>query len=238
MRSFIIHMAGDEKRAPNARQLAAVLPDAEIVDAVVGRDLIRDDPGRLHSGDLHRPRYPFPLRPAEFGVFESHRKCWRRIIDDGSDYALIAEDDLAVDPARFGRALNLVAANMTTDMYVRLPVKQSERPVQVVARDGDMSLILPRVIGLQCICQIVGRDAAARLLALTDGIDRPVDTFLQMHWITGQPVHTLLGAGNQEVAARLGGSTIQIRPPLRTKPAREARRAWYRAQVSLRPQSA
>ena len=238
MRSFIIHMQGDARRAPNARKLQSLLPCAEIVEAVVGRDIVETEHHRIHPGDLHRPHYPFPIRPAELGVFESHRRCWQRIIDEGLDFALIVEDDLAIDPDRFGVALELVAAHATPGMYVRLPVKQRESPVQVLAAAGGMQLVLPRVIGLQCICQVVGRDAAARLLALGSDIDRPVDTLIQMHWVTGQPVHALLGSGNREIAHELGGSTIQTKPPLLSRPQREVLRAIYRAQVALRPQRA
>ncbi len=238
MRSFIIHMNGDERRAPNARRLRSLLPGAEIIEAVVGRDIFEGARGRIHPGTLYRPHYPFVLRPAELGVFESHRRCWQRIIDEGLDFALIVEDDLAIDPDRFGAALELVATHATPGMYVRLPVKQREAPAQVLASSGRMQLILPRMIGLQCICQVVGRDAAARLLALGPDIDRPVDTLIQMHWVTGQPVHALLGSGNREIAHELGGSTIQTKPPLLSKPRREVLRAWYRAQIALRPQKA
>lgn len=236
MRTFIIHMAASAARRPNAEALRAALPAAEIVAAVDGAA-----PGRIadvaaHPGNLYRPHYPFALRPAEIGVFESHRACWRRIVAEGLDRAIIVEDDLAIDPDRFARALALLRDHAGAGMYIRLPVKQSERPARILAAAGDLRLALPRTIGLQCICQVVGRHAARRLLAATDRIDRPVDTLLQMHWVTGQPVHTLLGTGNREIAARIGGSTIQQKIPASARLRREIRRARYRAQVALRPQ--
>ena len=151
MRSFIIHLPGDSKRAPNVDQLCRDLPDAHIVDAVNGRDPAQIAHVRPHPGNLIRPRYPFALTPAEIGVFQSHRACWQRILDDGLEYALIAEDDLAVDLPRLARALDLIRHHATPDMYIRLPVKARETATQELARDGDMALILPRVIGLQCI---------------------------------------------------------------------------------------
>jgi GR25 family glycosyltransferase involved in LPS biosynthesis len=236
VRSFIIHMSASVARAPNARALLAALPEAELIEAVDGRDAAAVAGVVSHPGTLLRPRYPFPLRPAEIGVFQSHRKCWQRIVDGDLDHAIVAEDDLSIDPPQFDRALALIAQTMSPEMVVRLPVKQRERPAQVLASDGDLRLILPKVIGLQCICQVVGRAAAERLLAATEEIDRPVDTALQMHWATGQPVHTLLGTGNREIASQIGGSTIQTKTRASGKLAREIRRAWYRAQVALRPQ--
>lgn len=235
MRSFIIHMSSSTARRPNAERLLQDLPQAELVEAVDGRDPKQVVGVQVHPGNLFAPAYPFALRPPEIGVFLSHRKCWQRLIDSEDDFALIAEDDLAVSPERLARALALVDAHGTTDMYIRLPVKDRERPGRVLAEDGDMRFILPRVIGLQCICQVVGREAARRLLAVTEEIDRPVDTFLQMHWVTGQPVHALLPNGNREIASEIGGSTIQVKPR-EGKLAREVNRALYRAQLLLHPQ--
>lgn len=236
MQSLIIHMSSSTARRANAERLRDTLPGAELIEAVNGRDPQRVPDVAPQDGTLHRPHYPFALRPAEIGVFESHRRCWRRIVESGWEYAIITEDDLRVDPARLDRALTLIRAHGTPEMYIRLPVKQRETPADTLATDGDMALILPRVIGLQCICQVVGRGAAARLLAATDRIDRPVDTLLQMHWITGQPVHAILGTGNAEIAGQIGGSTIQTKTRASGKLAREVKRAIYRTQVALHPQ--
>ncbi|SFT35662.1 Glycosyltransferase involved in LPS biosynthesis, GR25 family [Sedimentitalea nanhaiensis] len=213
-----------------------MLPQAELIEAVDGRNQTSIPDVATLPGNLHRPHYPFPLRPAEIGVFQSHRRCWQTIVDRGWDWALIAEDDLQVDPEKLATALDLVARHGSVDMYVRLPVKARETPAQVLGSAGDMQFILPRVIGLQCICQVVGRHAAARLLAVTAAIDRPVDTLLQMHWVTGQPIHAILPNGNAEVAHQIGGSTIQVKTRAAGKLLRELNRAWYRAQVALRPQ--
>lgn len=237
MHSLIIHMSSSTARRPNAERLRDDLPNAELIEAVDGRAPDRAPDVAALPGDLHRPHYPFPLRPAEIGVFESHRRCWRKLVEAGWDYALITEDDLQIDPARLDRALAMIRDHASPEMYIRLPVKQREKPVHVLASDNDMQFILPRVIGLQCICQVVGRDAAARLLVATDKIDRPVDTLLQMHWITGQTVHTILGAGNAEIACQIGGSTIQTKTRASGKLTREFKRALYRTQVALRPQT-
>ncbi|OUS35891.1 glycosyl transferase family 25 [Rhodobacterales bacterium 56_14_T64] len=239
MRSFIIHMSSSTARRHNAEQLCASLPNGELVEAVNGRDPQQINSVDLHPGSLYRPHYPFALRPAEIGVFQSHRKIWQMIVDQNLDYALITEDDLQIDPLRFASALQILRTHATADSYIRLPVKQREKPAQVLAEQDGQYLILPKTIGLQCICQVVGGKAAQRLLAATSSIDRPVDTFLQLHWLTNQPVHALLGVGNREVAAQIGGSTIQSHIPARHKLARELKRGLYRARLwaqSQKPQ--
>ncbi|WP_171133612.1 MULTISPECIES: glycosyltransferase family 25 protein [unclassified Ruegeria] len=236
MRSFVIHMSSSTARRANADRLCAQLPNAELFEAVNGRDPQQIAGVDVFPGTLHRPHYPFPLRPAEIGVFESHRAIWRKMVEDHIDLAVITEDDLGLDPGRLAKALDLLTPIATPDHYIRIPVKQREVPAEVLAEKDDLRLILPKVIGLQCVCQLVGRRAAERLLAATDQIDRPVDTFLQMHWITGQPIHALQGSGNREVAQEIGGSTIQTKPPMSDKLTREVKRALYRAKLHLHPQ--
>ncbi len=236
MRSFIIHMSSSTARRANADALVEQLPNAELSEAVNGRDPAEIADVQCHPGDLFKPRYPFVLRPAEIGVFQSHRRIWRKLVAEDIDLAIITEDDLAIDPVRFAQTLDLLKGHATVDSYIRLPVKQRETPAQLITERGELKLLLPRIIGLQCICQVVGREAARRLLAVTDQIDRPVDTLLQMHWITGQPVHTVLGTGNQEVAAQIGGSTIQTKIRPSGKLGREWKRGVYRAHLALRPQ--
>lgn len=234
MRSFIIHMRGDLKRRENARHLLATLPEARIADAVVGKDAmatVATAPGTLYS-----PHYPFPLNPGEVGCFLSHRQCWQRIIDDGLEYALIAEDDLCVDPAPWPEVMDLIHSHASPDTYIRIPAKDRERPLGDVARRDNARLFLPRVIGLQTVLQVVGCNAAQRLLAASETLDRPVDTFVQMHWITGQPVHTILPNGIGELTGELGGSTIQKKTRAGNALTREIKRTWYRAQVDMRPQ--
>ncbi len=237
MRSFIIHMPDSTARQANAERLCDDLPSGALFDAVNGRDPTQIAGVKYHGGDLHSPNYPFALRPAEIGVFQSHRRIWQKMVDEGIELALITEDDLQIDPVLFPKALELLLRHATPDHYIRLPVKQRETPAKVLEDQDGLQLILPRVIGLQCICQCVGRHAAARLLKATQEIDRPVDTFLQMHWITQQPVHALLGTGNQEVAAQIGGSTIQQKTPKKGKLTRELKRAFYRTRIAARPQT-
>ncbi len=233
---MIIHMSASVARRPNVDRLLRDLPDAQVVEAVNGRDPAQIAHVQTFRGELHKPAYPFALKAAEIGVFQSHRKCWQLIVDQGWDYAMIVEDDLAISPPDMKQARGLIAQHMTPDMYLRLPPKLREVPSQIIAEDGTMRLILPKWIGLQCCCQVVGRRAAERLLAGSDGIDRPIDTWLQMHWVTGQPIHTLLPNGLSEIAGQIGGSTIQQKTRTSGKLMRELQRAWYRLQVKLRPQ--
>ncbi len=233
MHSLIVHMSSATRRRANVEVLLQTLPDAQVIEAVRGADA-GVTPA---NGDIHQPHYPFPIGAGEVGCFLSHRACWQRIVDEGWDYALIAEDDLALDPSHWPHVQALIAGHATADSFIRIPAKDRETAAQVVASDGPCTLMLPRIIGLQTVFQVVGRDAAVRLLAVTDVPDRPVDTFLQMHWVHGQPVHTILPNGVRELTADLGGSTIQKKTRTSGKLMREINRWRYRRAVAARPQT-
>jgi len=235
MRSYIIHMNGDQKRQANAKALLGSLPNARIADAVSGKDVLASGQVHIENGTLYDPPYPFALSPGEVGCFLSHRACWKRIVKDDLDYALIVEDDLALDPDIWPDVLRLIERNATPDSLIRIPAKLREGALNEIDSQGHARLFRPRVIGLQTVCQVVGRHAAERLIAASQVIDRPVDTFMQMHWVTQQPALTIHPNGIRELTEDLGGSSIQS-SPASGKLRREAKRALYRWRVKSRPQ--
>jgi GR25 family glycosyltransferase involved in LPS biosynthesis len=233
MRSLIIHMPGTGERADNVARLMQLLPHPEIVPAVNGRDPAQVADTPVDNGTLHAPPYPFAMGQGEVGCFLSHRKCWQQIVDGAAPYALIAEDDLMIAPDLWSNAIALVTAHADEDSFIRLPAKDREQRAAIVAKTGHTTLFVPKVIGLQTVCQIVGRKAARRLLAATQRLDRPVDTTLQMHWVTGQPVQTIWPCGVGELP---GTSTIQKKTRTSGKLMREIRRATYRMRIKAKPQ--
>lgn len=235
MNMLILHLPGDSRRAPNVARLCEMFPQAHVIDAVRGADVIARGGAQIAHGNLYRPHYPFEIGGGELGCFLSHRAAWQRIIDEGWDHALIVEDDMEPVAELWPELEALLARHPLADMYVRLPAKARETGRTI---DGEerAALILPRRIGLQTVAQVVGRNAAQRLLDTSATIDRPVDTFLQMHWITGQPVHAILPCPVRELTGELGGSTIQKKTRANGKLTREIKRALYRARVAMRPQ--
>ena len=235
MRSLIIHLSSAAGRAENVSRLLRELPQAEVVEAVDGNDPAVASQIEQVSGTLHHPPYPFALIPTEVGCFLSHRRCWEMIADGDAPYGLIAEDDMTIDPVPFAAAMDLVRRYADEDSYIRLPAKPREQASGAIARQGGSALFLPRTIGLQLVCQVVGRAAARRLLSVSNVIDRPVDTTLQMHWVTGQKVHAIMPSGISEMH---GPSTIQRKTRTSDVLMREMRRARYRAMIKRKPQLA
>lgn len=231
IRSYIIHMDGSTARQPLVAALMQRLPQAEVLDAVDGRALNEAERAAITAAKLHEPAYPFPPQPGEIGCFLSHRKAWSAIVASGDEAGLIVEDDI-VPADCFDAALALASEHMAPNRLIRFPLRDKEEAAEVLATAHGVSLIRPRVVGLTTGMQIVGRDAAARLLAITDRLDRPVDTFLQMRWLTGVDMLSLSPAPVRSAVAETGGSTIQSHTSVWAEISRGWRRMRYRSKVA------
>jgi GR25 family glycosyltransferase involved in LPS biosynthesis len=234
-KAFILHLERATSRAATVRALRAALPiESEVLAAVDGARLTPQEVDQVYARRRFRPAYPFPLTRTEVGVFLSHRAAWRRIVDDALDFAFIFEDDAEIDPPTFAALIEFVTLERSAWDYVLLPAAPI-RGGAPVARRGGLALIRPDAPPLRAIAQIVSVDAAKRLLDRTLPFDRPVDTTLQMTWMTGQPVLAASPSPVRDVSLKTGGSTVQRKSmSLAERLRHEALRPLYRAQVLAR----
>lgn len=238
MHSLIIHMSGSTARRSNVDRLLADLPRAEVLEAVDGRLPEVQAAVDVRPGDLFQPHYPFAIAGGEIGCFLSHRKAWQKIVDAGWDAALIVEDDLEIDPDKRDALLRLLERHAGPERFIRIPPKDREPVTTVTDQEDDLFLFTPRRIGLQTTAQLVGREAAKRLLKCTEQLDRPVDSFLQMHWATRQRIETILPNGCAEKNFANAGSTVQSKTRTFGQKLRaEILRARYRRAITRRTQS-
>ena len=144
--------------------------------------------------------------------------------------ALVLEDDVALD-AGFGDVAACAVEHIGTLGYIQFQTRPLRGDAPVAARAGEIAFRDPRVIPLRMSAQLVSQAAARRLLAATETFDRPVDSFLQMRWQTGQDIFVAVPSRVRDIAATIGGSTISVRRPLFAKIPREVKRAVYRARI-------
>ena len=234
-KAFILHLERASSRAATIQSLRAGLPiESEVLAAVDGARLTPQDVDQAYARRRFRPTYPFPLTRTEVGVFLSHRLAWRRIVDDALDFAFIFEDDAEIDPAAFAALVEFVNLERPAWDYVLLPAQPIRNGTSVASR-GDFMLMRPDAPPLRAIAQIVSFAAAKRLLDRTLPFDRPVDTLMQMTWVTGQPVLVASPSPIRDVSRETGGSTVQRKSMgLAQRIRHEAMRPIYRAQVLAR----
>jgi len=232
-KAFILHLERATGRNAAVEALRKTLPiDSEVLPAVDGARLSAQQVEAVYRRARFAPRYPFALGLPEIGAFLSHRAAWRRIADDGLDFAFIFEDDAALNPQLFASMLEFLAAERQAWEYALLPAAGLEPAGEIVARRGELALLHPHAPPLRAIGQVVSRAAAKRLLAATLPFDRPVDTLLQMTWTTGQTILAATPTPIRDVSQESGGTTVQRkRLGLWERLRHEALRPIYRARI-------
>lgn len=209
--AFVIHLDRAAGRRRQADLLCDSLPlPAERLSAVDGATLPDAAVHRVCRPGLHRPHYPFALSRTEVACFLSHRRAWQAIVDRGLDAGLVAEDDAAVAPA-FADVLACALDGLRPDEFVRFPHRERHEPGAMVREHGEARLVEPRLPALGAVVQLIGHEAARRLLDASVVFDRPVDSFVQMQWLHGARVLTARPIVVREICGELGGSVIHAR---------------------------
>ncbi|MEJ5082960.1 glycosyltransferase family 25 protein [Ochrobactrum sp. MYb379] len=230
IKAFIIHLARASDRRPQVAKLVQELPvKTEVIDAVDSRTLPDADIKRVYKRKLHAPRYPFKLSKNEIACFLSHRKAWQAIVDQGLNAGFVIEDDIELTDV-FNAAFQAVTNHFEPGSFVRFTFRDREQGREVF-RNDQLRIIIPNPIGLGMVAQLVSFDAAKKLLAATEQFDRPVDTTVQMRWVTGLQPLAVIPGGVKEISAQLGGTTIQHKKSFKDKLAREILRPIYRMRV-------
>ncbi len=230
---LIIHLERSIERKPQVRKLKKVLPYRTKVIKAVDGSKPNDDLSKSYIPRLLRPRYPFTLRLAEVACFQSHRKCWKDILDRGLEAALIVEDDVDIIEQEFSAAVKLAMNEIKMGDLIRLPIKPREKPINTSVKRNDISIFEPTLIGLGTQAQIVTYDAARRLFERTVHFDRPIDVYQQLRWKHGVRVLTLWPNGVREHSSSLGGSLISKKRNNGDKLRRELLRPIYRAKLNI-----
>ena len=230
---LIIHLERSIERKPQVKKLKKVLPyRTKVIEAVDGSKP-DNDLSKSYIPRLLRPHYPFSLRSAEVACFQSHRKCWKDILDRGLEAALIVEDDVDIIEQEFSAAVKLAMNEIKMGDLIRLPIKPREKPINTSVKQNDISIFEPTLIGLGTQAQIVTYDAARRLFERTAHFDRPIDVYLQLRWKHGVRILTLWPNGVRERSSSLGGSLIAKKRSNVDRLRRELLRPLYRAKINI-----
>ena len=230
---LIIHLERSLERKPQVNKLKKDLAfRTKVIEAIDGSKADNDF-SKSYTPRLLRPYYPFNLRSAEVACFQSHRKCWQEILDQGLEAALIVEDDVDIIDEEFMSAVKLAMKEIKMGDLIRLPVKPREKPRNSSVKRDNISIFEPTLVGLGTQAQIVTYDAARRLLESTKRFDRPIDVYLQLRWKHGVRILTLWPNGVREHSSSLGGSLIGRERNNNDKLRRELLRPLYRAKINL-----
>ena len=213
IKAFIIHLERATARKPIVADLIAALPiPAEVFPALDGAALDHDTLYANVTRISHvRPHYPFELSKGEIACYKSHRAIWQKIVDEDLDAGLVFEDDAVVNPSTFGPAFELAKAHIEEMGVIQLQTRPLAKNAEVLVENAFCKIRQPEVVQLRLTATLISKIAACRLLAATKTIDRPVDSFMQLTNVTGQPIAVVEPSGISEVSNDVGGTTIQQR---------------------------
>jgi GR25 family glycosyltransferase involved in LPS biosynthesis len=231
---FVISLERAAARRPQVERILQMCPiPCQRLAAVDGAALSDAELQAVYSPQLFRPHNPFPRSIGNIGCFLSHRRAWQRLLNDGLSAALILEDDVELDPG-FKASLDFALKVFRPGDYVQFQVRDIGEGHPCLVSDGYHALVSPVVAPLRTSAQLVTREAAERLLDTSQRIDRPVDAFLQMTWVTGVPIRIVVPSGIHEVSAAVGGSIISSEPrTIRDRFWRGILRPVYRMRIAL-----
>ena len=230
IKALVIHLERANERESQVALLKKHLPCPTIVlNAIDSLSLDDQTIHRFYQKKLYRPYYPFTLSKNEIACFLSHRLAWQKIIDERLDAGFVVEDDVALDE-RFDEVFRFAVENSNCDSFIRFPFRLRETG-KIIAEKDDIKLIRPTETGLGQVAQLVGRNAAKKLLDATGIFDRPVDTSEQLYWKTGVHPEVILPPVVREISAKLGGSTIKSKHSLFARLYREIARPLYRHRI-------
>ena len=110
--------------------------------------------------------------------------------------------------------------------------KMPTNGVEIVNIDG-VTILQPKTIPLRTSAQLISYDAALLLLEKSKKIDRPVDGFLQLFWLTGQNISCILPSGISDTTQNSGGSTLSIKQSTKSSIYRSLIRFSYRVKIKI-----
>ncbi len=222
------------ERRPQVNKTIATCPlPCTVISAVDGSLLSDAEINRVYRRKLHSPKYIAELRKAEIGCFLSHRKAWQKIATGAADAVLVLEDDMQLQQPQFNSTLQFALENISPGDYLKFHAGEIHTKATVLKSSGPHSLMLPVVAPLGATSQLITREAAQRLLDASVVFDRPVDTFIQMTWLTGVDVKLITPSCISEISRDLGGSTISQKKNFWPWLQREFRRPVYRMQINV-----
>ncbi|MBR9728631.1 glycosyltransferase family 25 protein [Shewanella intestini] len=163
------------------RQLQQLDIAYERVAAVYGKDLDDSEITAVFNEKANLEKYDKVLNVGELGCYLSHVNCWKQMVEQQIEFALILEDDSRLDP-ELGTLMDGVAQLEPTWDYIKLCHSKKEKGViDSIAINDKFSIGTCLKLPASTRGQFVSLAGAKKLLATALPISRPIDVDIQ-YW--------------------------------------------------------
>ncbi|MGB0893117.1 MAG: glycosyltransferase family 25 protein [Parashewanella sp.] len=190
----------------------------ERVPAVLGANLSITEKSKVYDLKSNLKKYDKPLNDGEIGCYLSHINCWKKIIEDDLDFALILEDDAILTDDLIQCIEKLKSTSNDWD-YIKLSQgSKRKKDYDTLALTDSLTLARCRKLPSTATGQLISKQGAIKLLNSALPISRPVDTDIQ-YWFEKQlrcfvvrPVPILNGDFGSEINAVADRRQVERRP--------------------------
>lgn len=165
-----------ERLAKMDQQLVNQSIGYERISAVKGADLSPSDIDQVYSQALNKKNFRADLCLGEIGCYMSHRKIWRKMLDENVEFAVVLEDDLVIEN-NFGQLFEQFEQLKHYDL-IKLADNRNIKPEQIKKISDDYELINFKKIP-NCTTGYTVSLAGAKKLLSRDKFYRPVDIDMQ-----------------------------------------------------------
>ena len=191
---FLINLDRSTERLEKAaQQLNRLNVPFERVSAVDGSKLTGAEIDAAFDTEQAERRTAYNLTIGEIGCHLSHVECWRRIITDKLDFAIILEDDLVLDD-QFPHAIGAIEQFTHSNEwdYIKLANPFKKRPYQTRTALDRFTLVNYPKAPTGTVAQAVSFQGAETLLSHRPPFFRAIDVDLQWEWELGIKVQGLV----------------------------------------------
>ena len=232
---FIIHLNRAVKRKKTVQSIILNMEcEAKIIDAIDGSILTSQYISQYcNYNNYFSPKYPFTLNNGEIGCFLSHREAWKAIVNEKLEAGLIIEDDCQIDKKKFDKSFKIALKLVKKLGYIQFQTREMPTNAVEIKNTDGVTILRPKTIPLRTSAQLISYDAALLLLDKSKKIDRPVDGFLQLFWLTGQNISCIFPSGVSDITQNSGGSTLSIKQSTKISIYRSLIRFLYRMKIKV-----
>ncbi|MDB4078798.1 glycosyltransferase family 25 protein [Amylibacter sp.] len=232
---FIIHLKRAAKRKKTVKSIILNMEcETEIIDAIDGSTLTARYISKfINYNNRHHPKYPFTVNKGEIGCFLSHREAWKAIVNEKLEAGFIIEDDCEIDIKKFEKSLKIALKLVKKLGYIQFQTREIPNNAYEINNIDGVQILQPKTIPLRTSAQLISYDAALLLLEKSKNIDRPVDGFLQLFWLTGQNISCIHPSGLSDITQISGGSTLSIKQSTKASITRSLIRFLYRVKIRI-----
>ncbi len=195
-RAYVLHPDRDPDARARARDTlnSCGLPGG-LWPLVDGAALSSSDLANVVGSQLFDPDYPLSLNTAEIGHFLTYRQVWADMQRCRLEAALIFDGPAQMQPDIFDDALDLALEHLQTLGMIELRGQPNTGPAVLIDTLAATTLTVPQQAEGGATALLITHEVAAHFLALSDQIDRPIETFLHSHWHTGLRCATVAPSG-------------------------------------------